>query len=89
VGFFSILSTVVLFVNWLEVGITWTKAEKRRSPAACGSSSSMMTAELKVCHRAALDLVAELGVREVTGREVSPRGVYFKDEVAIDAGHKN
>lgn len=31
-------------------------------------SSSMIVKELKVSHRAALDLVAELGVREVTGR---------------------
>jgi len=31
-------------------------------------SSSMITKELKVSHRAALNLVAELGVREVTGR---------------------
>ncbi|MBY5775139.1 DUF1612 domain-containing protein [Rhizobium leguminosarum] len=30
-------------------------------------SSSMITKELKVSHRAALNLVAELGVREVTG----------------------
>lgn len=31
-------------------------------------SSSIIVKELKVSHRAALDLVAELGVREVTGR---------------------
>lgn len=31
-------------------------------------SSSMIIKELKVSHRAALDLVAELGVREMTGR---------------------
>jgi hypothetical protein len=31
-------------------------------------SSSMIIKELKVSHRAALDLIAELGVREVTGR---------------------
>lgn len=31
-------------------------------------SSSMIVKELKISHRAALDLVAELGVREVTGR---------------------
>lgn len=31
-------------------------------------SSSMITKDLKVSHRAALNLVAELGVREVTGR---------------------
>ena len=30
--------------------------------------SSMIVKQLKVSHRAALDLVAELGVREVTGR---------------------
>lgn len=34
-------------------------------PIVC---SSMIVKELKVSHRAALDLVAELGVREVTGR---------------------
>lgn len=31
-------------------------------------SSSMVVKELKVSHRAALDLIAELGVRELTGR---------------------
>ncbi|NSZ87756.1 DUF1612 and helix-turn-helix domain-containing protein [Agrobacterium tumefaciens] len=31
-------------------------------------SSSMITKELRVSHRAALDLIAELGVREMTGR---------------------
>lgn len=31
-------------------------------------SSSLIVKELKVSHRAALDLVAQLGVRELTGR---------------------